>query len=164
MTSFFKKQVHTIVSECSGAPKPKTSSMGMYGLVSYKSHTQIPGLGSIQLCMSARPPGCLQLLPLIPKSLNLYYCDRIFPRKLKNPFFLFLHFFSWSGTKEAFRRPNACIQIVDMMFPGFPGAEMWNPNTKQSEDCLYLNVAVPVPRPNNSAVMVSTYVCQISVD
>ena len=35
---------------------------------------------------------------------------------------------------------------------------MWNPNTKQSEDCLYLNVAVPVPRPNNSAVMVSTYV------
>ena len=35
---------------------------------------------------------------------------------------------------------------------------MWNPNTKQSEDCLYLNVAVPVPRPNNSAVMVSMHV------
>ena len=41
------------------------------------------------------------------------------------------------------------------MFEGFAGSEMWNPNTPQSEDCLYLNIAVPVPRPNNSAVMVS---------
>eukprot|EP00093_Oithona_nana_P000405 00405.XXX_2111_2443_1 [CDS] Oithona nana genome sequencing. len=43
------------------------------------------------------------------------------------------------------------------MFPGFPGAEMWNPNTPQSEDCLYLNIAVPVPKPNNSAIMVWIY-------
>ena len=55
--------------------------------------------------------------------------------------------------------PNSCVQIVDSMFPGFPGAEMWNPNTKQDEDCLYLNIAVPVPHPGEknltaAAVMV----------
>ena len=61
----------------------------------------------------------------------------------------------WSGVKKAQSRPNSCVQILDMAFQGFPGAEMWNPNTLQSEDCLYLNIAVPVPRPNNSAVMVS---------
>ena len=61
---------------------------------------------------------------------------------------------SWTGIRDATERPNTCIQIVDTMFPGFSGSEMWNPNTPQSEDCLYLNVAVPRPYPNNSAVMV----------
>ena len=62
---------------------------------------------------------------------------------------------SWTGVRDATKRPNTCVQIVDTMFPGFSGSEMWNPNTPQSEDCLYLNVAVPRPYPNNSAVMVS---------
>ena len=31
---------------------------------------------------------------------------------------------------------------------------MWNPNTPLSEDCLYVNVVAPKPRPRNAAVMV----------
>ena len=67
-----------------------------------------------------------------------------------------LFFLRWSpGILEAHRKPNSCVQIRDTLFTGFSGSEMWNPNTEVSEDCLYLNIAVPNPRPNNSAVMVS---------
>lgn len=50
--------------------------------------------------------------------------------------------------------PNSCVQIIDTVFGDFPGALMWNPNTPLSEDCLYINVVVPKPRPRNAAVMV----------
>ncbi len=63
----------------------------------------------------------------------------------------------WDGVRDATRRPNSCVQITDTMFPDFRGAGMWNANTPMSEDCLYLNVAVPTPRPNNSAIMVSVH-------
>merc|ERR1719348_230682 len=43
------------------------------------------------------------------------------------------------------------------MWPGFPGSEAWNTNTKQSEDCLYLNVVVPRPHPKNAAVIIWIY-------
>ena len=63
----------------------------------------------------------------------------------------------WDGIKETTKKPNTCVQVKDTLFPGFAGAEMWNPNTPISEDCLYINVAVPQPHPRNSAVLVWIY-------
>lgn len=59
----------------------------------------------------------------------------------------------WHGVLNTTTKPNSCIQIVDTVFGDFPGATMWNPNTLLSEDCLYINVVVPRPRPKNMAVM-----------
>ncbi|XP_047105948.1 acetylcholinesterase-like [Schistocerca piceifrons] len=50
--------------------------------------------------------------------------------------------------------PNSCVQIIDTVFGDFPGSVIWNPNTQLSEDCLYINVVAPKPRPRNAAVMV----------
>ena len=63
----------------------------------------------------------------------------------------------WQGIKETVNLPNSCVQIVDTFFGDFEGATMWNTNTKQSEDCLYLNVIVPKPRPKDAAVIVWIY-------
>uniref|UniRef100_A0A0P4WKV8 Carboxylic ester hydrolase n=1 Tax=Scylla olivacea TaxID=85551 RepID=A0A0P4WKV8_SCYOL len=60
----------------------------------------------------------------------------------------------WHGIKNTTTLPKACIQLPDTFFGDFKGATMWNPNTEISEDCLYLNVVVPKPRPINAAVMV----------
>ncbi|XP_076652400.1 acetylcholinesterase 2 [Halictus rubicundus] len=49
----------------------------------------------------------------------------------------------WHGVLNATVLPNSCIQERYEYFPGFPGEEMWNPNTNISEDCLYLNIWVP---------------------
>ncbi|XP_062275007.1 acetylcholinesterase-like [Scomber scombrus] len=49
----------------------------------------------------------------------------------------------WESMKDATEFPNSCFQLPDTAFPGFIGAEMWNPNTPLSEDCLYLNVWSP---------------------
>ncbi|XP_069776089.1 acetylcholinesterase isoform X2 [Narcine bancroftii] len=63
----------------------------------------------------------------------------------------------WSGVWNASTLPNNCQQYVDQQFPGFPGSEMWNPNREMSEDCLYLNIWVPSPRPKSATVMVWIY-------
>uniref|UniRef100_A0A8D3DI17 Carboxylic ester hydrolase n=1 Tax=Scophthalmus maximus TaxID=52904 RepID=A0A8D3DI17_SCOMX len=49
----------------------------------------------------------------------------------------------WEGVRDATAFPHSCYQILDTTHPGFHGAEMWNPNTPLSEDCLYLNVWAP---------------------
>ncbi|XP_072111502.1 cholinesterase-like [Mobula birostris] len=60
----------------------------------------------------------------------------------------------WSGLWNADRYPNSCYQYVNSSSPGLPWEEMWNPNTQLSEDCLYVNVWVPSPKPNKAAVMI----------
>ncbi|XP_028633637.1 acetylcholinesterase isoform X3 [Grammomys surdaster] len=55
----------------------------------------------------------------------------------------------WSGVLDATAFQNVCYQYVDTLYPGFEGTEMWNPNRELSEDCLYLNVWTPYPRPTS---------------
>lgn len=55
----------------------------------------------------------------------------------------------WSGVLDATTFQSVCYQYVDTLYPGFEGSEMWNPNRELSEDCLYLNVWTPYPRPTS---------------
>ena len=48
----------------------------------------------------------------------------------------------WDGIREANILPNSCMQSLDN-FRDFEGVNMWNANTKISEDCLYLNLWIP---------------------
>lgn len=66
----------------------------------------------------------------------------------------------WNGIYNATKLPNSCYQLPDVVFGrDFPGSNVWNPTTRVSEDCLYLNVWVPKtqPRLRKSAVMVWIY-------
>ncbi|XP_048345612.1 acetylcholinesterase-like isoform X2 [Sphaerodactylus townsendi] len=61
----------------------------------------------------------------------------------------------WSHTLEATNFGNSCPQIL---LSGTPDAEIFSANTPRSEDCLFLNVWVPHPRPSTpAAVLVWIY-------
>ena len=61
----------------------------------------------------------------------------------------------WHDVRDAHELPNSCWQTEDTYFGDFEGSSMWNANTPMNEDCLYLNVVVPRPRPARpAAVMV----------
>ncbi|XP_041323959.1 cholinesterase isoform X2 [Pyrgilauda ruficollis] len=63
----------------------------------------------------------------------------------------------WADVWDATKHANSCYQPIDTTYPGFAGSEMWNPKTNLSEDCLYLNVWIPSPKPKNATVMVWIY-------
>ena len=63
----------------------------------------------------------------------------------------------WTDILDTTELPPACMQTRDNLFGDFVGAQMWNANTELSEDCLYINVVVPKPRPRNATVMVWIY-------
>ncbi|XP_018025299.1 acetylcholinesterase [Hyalella azteca] len=63
----------------------------------------------------------------------------------------------WHDVKDATELPNSCWQTLDDFFGNFEGSTMWNANTPMSEDCLYLSIIVPKPRPTNVPVLVWIY-------
>jgi len=63
----------------------------------------------------------------------------------------------WHDVKNVTGKPNSCVQIEGVGFPGHPGEKVWLYNTPLSEDCLYLSITRPARAPANLPVMVWIY-------
>ncbi|CAH1800626.1 unnamed protein product [Owenia fusiformis] len=59
-----------------------------------------------------------------------------------------------NGTYNASSYRNSCFGFIDETFGDFRGSDMWNPKNPLSEDCLFLNIWVPLPVKQKRAVMV----------
>lgn len=60
----------------------------------------------------------------------------------------------WINVINATKFGNTCYQKKFYYFKNFPGFDRLNPRTRFSEDCLTINVFVPLPAPTTRAVMV----------
>uniref|UniRef100_A0AC35TS69 Acetylcholinesterase n=1 Tax=Rhabditophanes sp. KR3021 TaxID=114890 RepID=A0AC35TS69_9BILA len=63
---------------------------------------------------------------------------------------------AWRGEFLANKHTSTCMLTVDVMFPNFPGSEMWNPHPGNSisEDCLAINLYVPEEHDGNVLVWI----------
>lgn len=59
----------------------------------------------------------------------------------------------WNGTLDATELSPACYQGRDTYNETFWGSEMWNANTRVSEDCLYMNIWAPANAANLSVMV-----------
>ena len=55
-------------------------------------------------------------------------------------------------------KPPACWQSIDTAFDRFEGIEMWNPNTRMDEDCLYLNIWRRKPEQGDSPKTIMVWI------
>ncbi|XP_042195188.1 LOW QUALITY PROTEIN: cholinesterase [Callorhinchus milii] len=60
----------------------------------------------------------------------------------------------WTNVREVTKYSNTCYQNVSNSESKALWEKIWSPNTELSENCLYLNLWVPSPRPKKAAVMV----------
>ena len=60
--------------------------------------------------------------------------------------------------KNASAYGSSCVQVLDKVFPNFTGSEMWNTKLPMEEDCLYLNVWVPSPRPSRDRMAIMVWI------
>ncbi len=65
---------------------------------------------------------------------------------------------TWSGIFNATQLPATCWQTEQIVY-NLEAEKIWSPNTNFSEDCLYLNIWVPVSNihPTSMAVLVWIY-------
>ncbi|XP_070531880.1 acetylcholinesterase-like [Ptychodera flava] len=61
---------------------------------------------------------------------------------------------SWTGLRNATEFGSACWQTVYPNLENFTGHVWWTTSDPMSEDCLFLNVWTPFPRPINAPVFV----------